>query len=102
MVVLAPRRALTVSPLVCPCVSGATDAAGQVLRRVREQIYNKLVHSYSRESDRTGRASPPHYQAEPEITLRANVEVTRKLLRLAEETGSRVIHASSSEVYGNI
>jgi UDP-glucuronate decarboxylase len=46
-------------------------------------------------------ASPPHYQAAPEHTLRTNVEGTRALLQLAEETGSHLIYASSSEVYGN-
>ena len=46
-------------------------------------------------------ASPPHYQSEPELTLRTNVEGTLKLLQLAEDTGSRLIYASSSEVYGN-
>lgn len=46
-------------------------------------------------------ASPPVYQAEPEITLRTNVEGNLKLLQLAEDTGSHFIYASSSEVYGN-
>ncbi|MEX2494448.1 MAG: UDP-glucuronic acid decarboxylase family protein [Woeseia sp.] len=46
-------------------------------------------------------ASPPHYQAAPEMTLRTNVEGTLKLLQLAEDTGSRLIYASSSEVYGD-
>lgn len=46
-------------------------------------------------------ASPPHYQSDPEATLRTNVEGTRRLLQLAEETGSHFIYASSSEVYGN-
>lgn len=46
-------------------------------------------------------ASPVHYQAEPEMTLRTNVEGTLRLLRLAEDTGSHLIYASSSEVYGN-
>lgn len=46
-------------------------------------------------------ASPVHYQSEPEITLRTNVEGTLRLLKLAEDTGSHLIYASSSEVYGN-
>lgn len=46
-------------------------------------------------------ASPPAYQAEPEMTLRTNVEGTLRLLQLAEDTGSHFIYASSSEVYGN-
>ena len=46
-------------------------------------------------------ASPPHYQADPEHTLLTNVVGTRNLLRLAEETGARLLLASTSEVYGD-
>lgn len=46
-------------------------------------------------------ASRRHYQAYPEKTLLANVEGTRRLLQLAKETGSRFVHASSSQVYGD-
>jgi UDP-glucuronate decarboxylase len=46
-------------------------------------------------------ASPVHYQSEPELTLRTNVEGSLNLLKLAETTNSHYIYASSSEVYGN-
>jgi UDP-glucuronate decarboxylase len=46
-------------------------------------------------------ASPIHYQADPEHTLLTNVVGTRNLLRLAEETGARLLLASTSEVYGD-
>lgn len=46
-------------------------------------------------------ASPRHYRATPERTLRTTVEGTMKLLQLAEETESHYIHVSTSEVYGN-
>jgi UDP-glucuronate decarboxylase len=46
-------------------------------------------------------ASPPVYQAEPEMTLRTNVEGTLRLLQLAKDTDSHFVYASSSEVYGN-
>ncbi len=45
--------------------------------------------------------APPHAPADPEKTLRTNVEGTRCLLELAAETGSHLIYASSSNVYGN-
>ena len=45
-------------------------------------------------------ASPPHYQADPEHTLLSSVMGSRNLLRLAEETGARMLLASTSEVYG--
>ena len=46
-------------------------------------------------------ASPPHYQADPEHTMMTNVVGTRNLLRLAEETGARLLLTSTSEVYGD-
>jgi UDP-glucuronate decarboxylase len=46
-------------------------------------------------------ASPPHYQANPEHTMMTNVVGTRNLLRLAEETGARLLLTSTSEVYGD-
>jgi nucleoside-diphosphate-sugar epimerase/spore maturation protein CgeB len=46
-------------------------------------------------------ASPPHYQANPEHTLLTSVVGTRNLLRLAEETGARLLLSSTSEVYGD-
>ena len=46
-------------------------------------------------------ASPPQYRAHPLETLRTNTEGTLRLLQLAENTGGRLIYASSSEVYGN-
>jgi UDP-glucuronate decarboxylase len=45
-------------------------------------------------------ASPPHYQEDPEHTMLSNVMGTRNLLRLAEQTGARLLLASTSEVYG--
>ena len=46
-------------------------------------------------------ASPPHYQADPEHTMLTNVLGTRNLLRIAEETGARLLLSSTSEVYGD-
>jgi nucleoside-diphosphate-sugar epimerase/spore maturation protein CgeB len=46
-------------------------------------------------------ASPPHYQADPEHTMLTNVVGTRNVLRLAEETGARLLLTSTSEVYGD-
>ncbi len=46
-------------------------------------------------------AAAPHFRDDPEKTLLTNVEGTRNLLELAAETGSRLIYASSSEVYGD-
>jgi nucleoside-diphosphate-sugar epimerase/spore maturation protein CgeB len=46
-------------------------------------------------------ASPPHYQADPEHTMLTNVVGTSNMLRLAEETGARLLLTSTSEVYGD-
>ena len=46
-------------------------------------------------------ASPPHYQADPEHTMLTNVLGTHHALRLAEETGARLLLTSTSEVYGD-
>ena len=46
-------------------------------------------------------ASPPHNQADPEHTMLTSVVGTRNLLRLAEETGARLLLTSTSEVYGD-
>jgi nucleoside-diphosphate-sugar epimerase/spore maturation protein CgeB len=46
-------------------------------------------------------ASPPHYQGDPEHTMLTNVLGTRNLLRLAEDTGARLLLTSTSEVYGD-
>jgi nucleoside-diphosphate-sugar epimerase/spore maturation protein CgeB len=46
-------------------------------------------------------ASPPHYQADPEHTMLTNVVGTRNMLRLAEQSGARLLLTSTSEVYGD-
>ena len=46
-------------------------------------------------------ASPPFYLSRPLETLAVGSEGTRRLLELAERSGARFIHASTSEVYGD-
>ncbi|MFQ5968773.1 MAG: NAD-dependent epimerase/dehydratase family protein [Acidimicrobiia bacterium] len=46
-------------------------------------------------------ASPPRFMARPVETLRAGAEGTRRMLELAEGTGTRFLLASTSEVYGD-
>lgn len=62
----------------------------KVLRRRFDQIYNLACA-----------ASPPIYQADPEHTLLTSVLGTQHLLRLAAETGARMLLTSTSEVYGD-
>ncbi len=46
-------------------------------------------------------ASPVHYQRDPILTTRINVEGSLNLLELASRTGAKILQASTSEVYGD-
>ncbi len=46
-------------------------------------------------------ASPVHYQQDPVKTIEVNVLGVRNLLQLAQDTGARLLQASTSEVYGD-
>jgi UDP-glucuronate decarboxylase len=46
-------------------------------------------------------ASPVHYQYDPIKTLKTSVIGTLNMLGLAKKNGARILHASTSEVYGD-
>jgi UDP-glucuronate decarboxylase len=46
-------------------------------------------------------ASPPLYQKDPIHTLKTSILGTLNCLELAKKTGARLLHASTSEVYGD-
>ncbi|MCS6971768.1 MAG: SDR family oxidoreductase [Leptospiraceae bacterium] len=46
-------------------------------------------------------ASPPHYQKDPIYTWETSVLGVRNLLFLAESCGAMLLHASTSEIYGD-
>ncbi len=46
-------------------------------------------------------ASPPHYQKDPLFTLTTSIDGMRQVLELAKRCGARVLHTSTSEVYGD-
>ena len=46
-------------------------------------------------------ASPPHYQRNPLETLWTSVLGMKNCLDLARDTGAKVLHASTSEIYGD-
>jgi UDP-glucuronate decarboxylase len=46
-------------------------------------------------------ASPPHYQHDPVQTTKTSVHGAINMLGLAKRTGSRILQASTSEVYGD-
>ncbi|WP_046561428.1 UDP-glucuronic acid decarboxylase family protein [Kangiella geojedonensis] len=46
-------------------------------------------------------ASPPHYQADPVYTFETSILGVRNVLCHAEKNNAKVLHASTSEVYGD-
>lgn len=46
-------------------------------------------------------ASPPHYQRDPIYTWETSVLGIRNLLKIAKDSKAMLLHASTSEVYGN-
>lgn len=46
-------------------------------------------------------ASPPHYQKDPVYTWETSILGIHNMLRLAEAQGAKLLHASTSEVYGD-
>lgn len=46
-------------------------------------------------------ASPPHYQRDSVMTVRTCVLGILNIMELAEKTGAKVLHASTSEIYGD-
>jgi UDP-glucuronate decarboxylase len=46
-------------------------------------------------------ASPPHYQKDPVYTWETSVFGVHNMLSLAEVQGARIVHASTSEIYGD-
>lgn len=46
-------------------------------------------------------ASPPHYQKDPVYTWETSVLGIRNILHIAEAQSAKVLHASTSEVYGD-
>ncbi len=46
-------------------------------------------------------ASPPDYQKDPIFTIKTNFLGTLNVLDLALKTGAKILHASTSEVYGD-
>lgn len=46
-------------------------------------------------------ASPPHYQKDPVFTWKTSVIGTFNLIQIAKECNAKILHASTSEVYGD-
>ena len=46
-------------------------------------------------------ASPPHYQKDPVYTWETSLMGISNMLKIAESQGARLLHASTSEIYGD-
>ncbi len=46
-------------------------------------------------------ASPPHYQKDPVYTWETSLYGISNMLKIAESQGARLLHASTSEIYGD-
>ena len=68
---------------------------------VNEDITNKLDFDVDGIFNFACAASPVHYQAKPVETLKASVHGSINVLNLATARKIRVLHASTSEVYGD-
>ena len=68
---------------------------------VEEDVTNKLHFEVDGIFNFACAASPAHYQARPVETLKASVHGSINVLDIATERNIRVLHSSTSEVYGD-
>jgi UDP-glucuronate decarboxylase len=68
---------------------------------VEQDITNKLDFEVDGIFNLACAASPAHYQARPVETLKASVHGSINVLDLATQKNIRVLHSSTSEVYGD-
>jgi len=88
-----------------------TGSADNLAHLQRDSRFDLIEHDVTEKLPRSLRpdriyhlacpASPRHYQADPEHTMLTCVLGTRNALRLAEDTGARLLLSSTSEVYGD-
>ena len=68
-------------------------------------VHHDVVEAYDHEVDCIWNlacpAAPGHYRYEPVKTLQTSVNGVLNALSLAKRTGARILHASTSEVYGD-
>jgi len=68
---------------------------------IRHNIWLPLFIEVTRIWNLACPASPVHYQRDPVSTVKTSVLGTINMLGLAKRTKSRILHASTSEVYGD-
>lgn len=68
---------------------------------LEQDVREPIPGEYDRIFNLACPASPPHYQKDPLFTLFTSVDGMRSVLECARRCGATVIHASTSEVYGD-
>ncbi|MBR4354096.1 MAG: SDR family oxidoreductase [Kiritimatiellae bacterium] len=67
----------------------------------RQNVIDPLAGEFDEIYSLACPASPVHYQADPIATWETSVLGVRNLLKLSEKCGARLLHASTSEIYGD-
>lgn len=70
-------------------------------RFVEGDVTSSLSGAYDEIYNLACPASPIHYQENPVFTLKTSVLGMMNVLELARSTGAKVLHASTSEIYGD-
>jgi UDP-glucuronate decarboxylase len=75
--------------------------ANPCFRMVRHDVRQPYWGDFDRVFHMACPASPLHYQKNPIATTKVNFLGALNMLGLAKRTGARILHASTSEVYGD-
>ncbi len=83
-----------------PCDKFASVSSSE-LQVIEHDICDKIDLSFDLVMNLACPASPEHYQADPLQTWRSSVVGTMNLVELAASQDARMVHCSTSEVYGD-
>ena len=78
-----------------------SNLEGLAVTFLQQDVREPLTGDYDLIFNLACPASPPHYQREPLYTLLTCIDGIRNVLELARRCGARVIHTSTSEIYGD-
>ena len=77
------------------------NMAGMDVRLIEGDVREPIAGRYDWVFNLACPASPPRYQRDPVFTLTTSIDGMRQVLALARRCGARVVHASTSEIYGD-
>lgn len=77
------------------------NMAGMDVRLIAGDVREPIAGRYDWVFNLACPASPPRYQRDPVFTLTTSIDGMRQVLALARRCGARVVHASTSEIYGD-